>query len=161
VAKTEHTYNARLIWEGNSGEGTRSYTAYGRQYRILVAGKADLMGSADPAFRGDAKLHNPEDLLLTSISACHMLFYLSLCARQSVRVLSYQDDVQGRMTVHPDGGGKFDEVTLHPAVTIEGEENAALAAQLHETAHELCIDHTSVLAGIWVHRRRCPGFDDR
>jgi organic hydroperoxide reductase OsmC/OhrA len=133
-----HEYTARLIWEGNTGEGTASYTGYSRQYRVLVAGKPDLLGTADKAFRGEAEKHNPEDLFLTSISACHMLFYLSLCARKGVRVLAYEDEVHGKLMIHADGGGKFEEVTLHPSVTIADEEKAALAMQLHDSAHDLC-----------------------
>jgi organic hydroperoxide reductase OsmC/OhrA len=53
-------------------------------------------------------------------------------------VLAYEDEAHGRMVVQPNGAGKFEEVTLHPRVTIEGEKHAALAAQLHETAHEQC-----------------------
>ncbi|MBA2564200.1 MAG: OsmC family protein [Gemmatimonadetes bacterium] len=138
ITKGVHEYAARLIWDGNTGEGTAGYTSYGRQYRVLVAGKPDLAGTADPAFRGEADKHNPEDLFLASLSACHMLFYLSLCARKGVRVLAYEDDVQGRMVMRADGGGKFEEVTLHPSVTIADGKSAALAAQLHDTAHELC-----------------------
>jgi organic hydroperoxide reductase OsmC/OhrA len=76
-----HTYAARLVWEGNSGEGTASYEGCGRSYRVLIEGKPELIGTADPAFRGDASRHNPEDLFLAAISACHMLTYLALCAR--------------------------------------------------------------------------------
>lgn len=138
MTNSVHEYAARIIWKGNAGEGTASYTSYGREYKILVAGKPDLMGTADPAYRGERDKHNPEDLFLTSIAACHMLFYLSLCARRGVRVLAYEDDVYGMMMVHADGGGKFEEVVLHPSVTIEGEENTALAFELHDTAHDLC-----------------------
>ena len=43
-----HQYAARLVWDGNTGEGTASYTGYGRQYRVLIAGKPDLTsGLAD------------------------------------------------------------------------------------------------------------------
>ncbi len=131
-------YTARLIWDGNLGEGTASYTSYGRQYRVLVAGKPDLMGTADPAFRGEADKHNPEDLFLTAIASCHMLFYLSLCARKGIRVLTYEDDVSGTMTVDARGGGRFEEITLHPRVTIADAEGFEGAVQLHDTAHELC-----------------------
>ena len=133
-----HEYIARVIWDGNLGEGTSSYTSYGRQYHVVVAGKPDLAGTADPAFRGAADKHNPEELFLTSISACHMLFYLTLCARRGIRVVAYEDDVKGSMTVDASGGGRFEEVTLHPRVTIANGEDAASAVQLHETAHELC-----------------------
>lgn len=133
-----HEYVARLIWDGNLGQGTASYAGYGRQYRVLMAGKPDLAGTADPTFRGEAHKHNPEDLFLAAISGCHMLSYLALCARKGVRVLAYEDEAYGRMVVDAKGGGKFEEVSLRPRVTIEGEEHVALAEQLHETAHEEC-----------------------
>ena len=132
-----HEYVARLIWDGNLGKGTADYASYGRQYRVLMAGKPDLAGTADPTFRGEAHKHNPEDLFLAAISGCHMLSYLALCARKGVRVLAYEDEAHGRMVTDAKGGGKFEEVVLHPRVTIEGEQHAALAAQLHETAHDL------------------------
>jgi organic hydroperoxide reductase OsmC/OhrA len=138
MAEGEHAYTARVVWEGNTGEGTARYAGYGREYRVEIAGKPELAGSADPAFRGDARRHNPEDLFLASISACHMLFYLSLCARGGVRVLAYADQARGTMRVDAGGGGRFEEVTLHPEVTIGDEEHAALALRLHEKAHELC-----------------------
>jgi organic hydroperoxide reductase OsmC/OhrA len=133
-----HEYTARLIWDGNTGEGTARYAAYGRQYRVLVAGKPELAGTADPAFRGEADRHNPEDLFLAAVSACHMLFYLSLCARQGVRVLAYADDARGRMRIHADGGGRFEAIALRPTVTVADGTDTALAVRLHETAHDLC-----------------------
>jgi organic hydroperoxide reductase OsmC/OhrA len=136
--RRDHEYAARLIWDGNLGAGTSSYTTYGRQYRVLFEGKPDLIGTANPAFRGEADKHDPEDLFLASITACHMLSYLALCARKGVRVLTYEDDARGSLVLDSRGGGRFEEVTLRPSVTIADEENAALALQLHETAHELC-----------------------
>jgi organic hydroperoxide reductase OsmC/OhrA len=133
-----HDYAARLIWDGNSGEGTSGYERYGRRYRILVAGKPDLAGTADPMFRGEADRHNPEDLFLAAISACHMLTYLALCARRGIRVTAYEDDAHGRMALHANGGGAFEEVTLRPTVSIANAEYAPLALQLHASAHELC-----------------------
>jgi hypothetical protein len=51
IAKKPHHYQVALVWEGNLGTGTSDYTAYGRQYRVGIAGKPDLLGSADPMFR--------------------------------------------------------------------------------------------------------------
>ena len=138
MADGGHAYATRVVWEGNTGEGTARYTGYGREYRVAIAGKPDLRGSADPAFRGNAERHNPEELFLASLSACHMLFYLSLCARAGVRVLAYEDEARGTMRVDAGGGGRFEAITLHPAVTIDGGSDAALAAQLHDRAHALC-----------------------
>ena len=133
-----HEYAARLIWDGNLGHGTSSYTGYSRRYHVEVAGKPELVGTADPAFRGEADKYNPEDLFLTAIAACHMLSYLALCARKGIRVVAYEDEVSGTMTVDSNGGGRFEEVLLRPKVTLADAEGEARATALHETAHELC-----------------------
>ncbi len=133
-----HEYAARIVWEGNTGAGTSSYAGYGRQYRVQMAGKPDIMGSADPGFRGEAHKHNPEELLVIALSSCHMLSYLALCARNSITVVSYSDDASGVMKTTPQGGGKFESVTLRPRVSILERDKVTLAMELHEKAHELC-----------------------
>lgn len=134
----EHRYDAQVVWEGNRGEGTSRYDGYGRGYRVRVAGKPDLAGTADVPFRGQPDVHNPEDLFLASISACHMLTYLALCARQRIRVVAYEDAATGTMRLDSRGGGAFEEVVLHPAVTVASADQVEAAARLHERAHELC-----------------------
>lgn len=133
-----HAYANHLIWTGNLGDGTSSYAAYSRRYRVLVDGKPELIGSANRAFRGEANVHDPEDLFLASLSACHMLAYLALCARQGVRVLEYEDHASGILVTHADGGGQFESVTLSPVVTIAEGSDTDLAARLHDTAHARC-----------------------
>ena len=132
-----HEYRTHLHWDGNLGEGTSTYAGYGRQYRVLIDGKPELSGSANPIFRGDAARHDPEDLFLAAISSCHMLSYLALCARNGVRVVAYEDRASGTLELDSSGGGRFREVTLRPEVTIEGSDMER-AAHLHETAHEQC-----------------------
>ena len=136
--KGAHEYSSRLIWDGNTGDGTATYAGYGRQYHIVVAGKPDITGSADPAFRGDAAKLNPEDLFVASLSSCHMLSYLALCSLKGIRVVAYEDDAKGTMTVDADGGGRFVEVVLHPTVTITDSGHVALALELHDLAHAQC-----------------------
>jgi organic hydroperoxide reductase OsmC/OhrA len=135
---TRHLYDVTLIWDGNRGDGTHSYGAYGRDWRLCVDGKPELAGTADPAFRGAAEKHNPEDLFVGAIAACHMLFYLALCARQGVSVSAYEDAARGTMTLRPDGGGAFEELVLRPRVRLADARQAALAVQLHDTAHRQC-----------------------
>jgi organic hydroperoxide reductase OsmC/OhrA len=72
----KHHYKATIVWEGNEGTGTSQYNAYNRNHSISINEKVAIAGSSDPAFRGDKSKHNPEDLLLSSLSACHMLWYL-------------------------------------------------------------------------------------
>jgi len=140
----EHAYSARLVWEGNRGDGTSTYQGYGREWRIQVEGKPDVLGSADPLFRGDRDKHNPEDLLVMALSACHLLSYLALCARNKISVLSYVDEASGLMTTTPDGGGHFVSVTLRPRVEVTDTGMQALAMELHEMAHATCFIASSV-----------------
>ena len=134
----EHRYAARLIWDGNRGDGTSSYTAYGREYRITFDGKQVIDGSADPTFRGDAAKWNPEDMLVAAVVACHMLSYLALCAREKIRVVGYEDSAEGLMKTDRTGGGRFQSITLHPRVTIADAAHRERAMVLHERAHEQC-----------------------
>lgn len=142
MAKT-HAYGATITWDGAGEPGTSSYAAYGRSYQIAIKGKATLRGSADASFRGDPGLHNPEDLFVASLSACHMLSYLALCARHGIQVMGYEDAATGTMETGGEGGGRFIEVVLHPSVTI-AEGDATLAAMLHDKAHSLCFIANSV-----------------
>jgi organic hydroperoxide reductase OsmC/OhrA len=145
-----HTYTARITWTGNRGDGTAAYSAYSRRYRISIEGKPELLGSADPAFRGDAGMHNPEDLFLASVSACHMLFFLSLCARNGIRVAAYDDAPEGRLDLQPGGGGRFAKITLRPVVSVTDEEAIPHARRLHETAHRLCFVANSCSVPVYV-----------
>ena len=138
AAGSRYEYAARVIWTGNRGAGTADYASYGREHRIVVAGKPELEGSADPAFGGAPDRHNPEELFLAAIAACHMLFYLSLCARQDVRVLSYECEASGSLAITSEGGGRFDAVTLGPVVTVAPGTDLDLAGRLDDVAHERC-----------------------
>ncbi|HEX6135471.1 MAG TPA: OsmC family protein [Longimicrobiales bacterium] len=138
MSGTTHEYTSHLVWTGNHGTGTASYAGYGREHEIHVIGKPSLAGSADPVFRGDPARHNPEDLFVAAVAACHMLAYLALCARHGVVVLDYEDRPRGILVTHAGGGGKFDEVVLSPVVTIADGVHEALALELHDTAHERC-----------------------
>lgn len=134
----QHDYQARVVWDGNLGAGTARYDAYGRAYRVLVAGKVELAASADPAFRGDPTRHNPEELFLASVASCHMLFYLALCARSGVQVLAYEDQAAATLRVDGDGGGRFEAITLRPVVTIGSARNPEAPLALHDEAHRRC-----------------------
>jgi organic hydroperoxide reductase OsmC/OhrA len=138
MSNREHRYQARVTWDGNLGDGTSGYERYGRGYRVRIAGKPDLAGTADVAFRGEPDRHNPEDLFVAAISACHMLTYLALCAAQRVRVVAYEDAAAGTLREDARGGGRFEEVVLRPAVAVSSAGEVEAAARLHERAHELC-----------------------
>ena len=140
----EHSYQTLLQWTGNKGRGTQDYRAYDRAYEIEVKGKPIIHGSSDPAFRGDRTRYNPEELLVASLSSCHMLWYLHLCSEAQVIVVDYQDKAIGKMNETQNGSGRFTEVILQPEVTIVKKSDLDRAKQLHHEAHKFCFIANSV-----------------
>ncbi len=140
----QHNYTTRTEWTGNLGEGTATYRGYSRDHVITAAGKPQLPGSSDPAFRGDASRWNPEDLLVASLSACHMLWYLHLCTQAKITVLAYHDAAVGTMVEDEGGGGRFTQVVLRPVATLAAGGDTASATALHEEAHRMCYIANSV-----------------
>lgn len=133
----DHQYAARLTWTGAAEGGTTSYRAYSRRHQVSVEGKPVLDLTADPVFRGDPAILNPEDLLLAGLSSCHMLTYLALAARQGLVVVAYEDRATGTMR-EVGTGGHFTEVVLNLVVTIAAGQDSALAEHLHEQAGRDC-----------------------
>jgi len=138
-----HSYDVRVDWTGNDGVGTKSYREYRRDHTINIDGKPEIPGSSDPSFRGDRSRFNPEELLVASLSSCHMLWYLHLCAVNHVTVLEYRDAAQGFMEEEQNGAGQFVRVRLRPIVRI-ATGDAAKARTLHEEAHRCCFIARSV-----------------
>ena len=139
----DHRFVASLEWTGNRGAGTAGYRDYGRDHVITAAGKADVLGSADPVFRGDRDRWNPEELLLASLTQCHMLSYLYVAVANGIVVESYTDDAEGTLATTPDGGGHFREVVLRPVVTISAGD-PEVATRIHADANRLCFIASSV-----------------
>ena len=146
----QHEYKVQVAWSGNEGEGTRSYSGYRRDHTISAAGKPVLPGSSDPAFHGDASRYNPEELLVASISACHMLWYLHLCAEAGVVVTGYRDDASGVIAMNADGSGAFTAATLRPRVNLDSHSDPVRAQALHSEAHHLCFIAASVNFPIYI-----------
>jgi len=146
-----HTYEAMLRWTGARGTGTTGYAAYSRDHEVTFEGKPTILGSADPAFRGDPTRYTPEELLVAALTQCHMLWFLHLAATAGVVVVGYTDSAQGTMRVEAAGHGQFTEVVLRPCVTLgrAGHPDGRAVtdedlAALHARAREHCFIARSV-----------------
>ncbi|HEV2687003.1 MAG TPA: OsmC family protein [Bryobacteraceae bacterium] len=140
-----HHFEVKTTWTGNTGQGTSDYRAYKRDHEISGERKsAPILGSSDPVFRGDAARYNPEELLVGSLSTCHMLWMLHLCAEAGITIVEYTDQASGVMEEDADGSGRFTEVTLHPSMTITEAAKIQETQALHKRAHELCFIANSV-----------------
>lgn len=143
-----HRYQIRLDWTGNRGTGTSGYADYDRRHEVRAAGKPVIAGSSEPSFRGEADRWNPEELLVVSLSQCHLLWFLHLAADAGVLVTGYTDEATGTMRLNPDGSGQFTEVVLRPRVLVASAEMVEPAQRLHERVHSLCFIARSVNFGV-------------
>ena len=141
---TDHAYTVTVTWTGNRGTGTSAYREYDRAHEVSALGKPVLPGSSDPAFQGDRARYNPEEMLVASLSSCHMLWYLHLCSEAGIRVLEYVDCAEGVMQEARTGEGRFVEVVLQPDVLLAPGADRLRARALHEDAHRKCFIANSV-----------------
>lgn len=149
----EHHYELEMEWTGNRGTGTDQYRNYARDHIVRIVGKPELLGSSDPAFRGDRSRHNPEELLVAALSACHMLSYLHVCVKNGVVVTAYTDRATGTLRTIGDGG-QMAEVILYPEVTVRDADMVEKARSLHGEASRLCFIARSVNFPV-LHRPGC------
>lgn len=140
----EHRYALHARWTGDRGTGTSGYRDYDRAVTITIPGKQALEASADRPFRGDPTRWNPEDLLLAALSECHLLSYLHACVQAGVVVVGYDDEATGVMREDGRGGGAFEEVVLHPVVTVADASMVDAATAAHAQAHDWCFIARSV-----------------
>jgi organic hydroperoxide reductase OsmC/OhrA len=139
-----HEYKSTLTWIGNRGTGTSEYKSYDRDHDIQIDGKEIIHASSDPSFRGNKSRYNPEEMLVMSVSSCHMLWYLHIACVNGVVVTAYMDNAFGTMEENQDGSGQFKEITLRPRVTVLEKSMIEKANALHHEANKMCFIARSV-----------------
>ena len=138
-----HRFDCRLVWTGARQGPIQDYQTYSRECRVDFPGKPSLKMTSAAVFRGDPVIHDPEDLLVAALSACHFLSYAALCAKYKIQVVSYEDDASGVME-RTGKTFKFTDAVLKPRVTLAAGSDAEKARALHERAHEECFIAASV-----------------
>lgn len=144
MAATQHDFTSRIEWTGNRGEGTRSYRGYDRTWSVTTPGKPVIHCSNDPRLGGNPALPNPEDMLLSALAACHMLWYLHLASEAGIVVHSYQDTPIGVGESTPDGAGRFIRAILKPHIVVRQDADLAQTDAIHHEIHKVCFIARSV-----------------
>lgn len=139
-----HEYTATIRWTGNRGGGTSGYRDYDRDHEVEAPAKRPIAGSSDPAYRGDPARWNPEELLVSAVAQCHLLWYLHLAADAGIVVTAYVDHPLGTLEGTSDGVGQIREVLLRPEVTVAEAPMIGPALALHEGVGERCAIARSV-----------------
>jgi organic hydroperoxide reductase OsmC/OhrA len=139
-----HDFCSHIRWTGNLGQGNATYKGYARRWQVVTPGKPVIECSNDPLLGGDPTLHNPEDMLLNALSACHMLWYLHLAFEAGIVVLDYEDAPLGHGESVASGAGRFVGATLRPVITLAIGTDPLAADAVHGKIHEVCFIAKSV-----------------
>lgn len=146
---TTHEYPVSLSWAGS----TANYDNYSRNHEVQI-GEAGFRLSADPAFKGDPSLANPENLLVAAASSCQMLSFLAVSARSGVEVIVYSDEALGIMP-EDDLPVRITRITLKPSITVRTIKNSHQATvsrveRLIDKAHQSCYIANSLSSEIVI-----------
>lgn len=134
-----------LDWSRNGGPFERGN--YAKNHVIRFDGGQTLRNSsASGDYGGDASASNPEELLLSALSSCHMLTFLAVAANRGYVIDSYHDDASAELGKNADGKMAVVSATLAPKVTFSGDKqpNADEYAALQARAHAACFIANSV-----------------
>ncbi|HJU39180.1 MAG TPA: OsmC family protein [Tahibacter sp.] len=149
---SEHT--ATVSWQ--RGDAAFVDNRYSRAHRWRFDGGAEIAAAASPDVVApaltDASAVDPEEAFVAAIASCHMLWFLSLAAKDGWRVDSYADDAVGHMAPVRPGRLAFRDVVLRPRIVFGGERmpDAATIAALHGNAHDHCFIANSVRCEVRV-----------
>ena len=152
------TYTAEVEW--TRGDQVFTDGRYSRVHRIRFDGGVDIEGSASPhvvrAPFSSATGVDPEEMLVASLSTCHMLTFVDMAKRAGFRVDRYYDKAEGMMAKNARGKTAITRVTLRPEVVFSGERlpTATELDELHHRAHEECFIANSVTTEVVVEPRQ-------
>jgi organic hydroperoxide reductase OsmC/OhrA len=141
-------YTAKIAWTSDSPE-TFTKNRYSRGHEWSFDGGVTVPASSSPQvvnrFSVGAAV-DPEEALVASASACHMLTFLYLAARAGFRIDSYTDNAVGEMTANENGKQWVSRITLDPQIEWAGDKlpTEDEIADLHHRAHEECYIANSI-----------------
>lgn len=135
--KKEFRFEVHTQWKKEQFTNSKTHVSQ-------VNGKESLTISSAREFKGEPDKYNPEDLLLSALSSCHMMSYFYVCQQNGIEIESYTDNAQAILELQTDSSGAFQKVILNPQVTLKDTSQNVLAISLHKKAHQLCFIANSV-----------------
>jgi organic hydroperoxide reductase OsmC/OhrA len=147
-------HRAAVHWKRTSADF--AYATYNRAHEITFKDdKVVVDASAAPAFKGDAARVDPEEAFVASLSSCHMLSFLYVCAIKHLTVDAYDDEASGALEKRADGKMWIAHVVLRPRVRFAPGVNVDRSTldAIHHRAHDECFIANSVKTDVTVEPR--------
>lgn len=125
---------------------------YSRNHTAVLNGQQSVNVSASVEFKGDPLCADPEQLLVSAVSSCHMLTFLAIAEFQGYRVDSYEDRAVGYLEATPGAGSSITRIDLSPKITFGGDNlpNDVALKRMHAGAHKNCFIAKSLKATVNV-----------
>ena len=146
------SHKATIAWQD---DGAFASGRYSRAHEMRFDGGAVVRGSSSPhvvplPFSDPAGV-DPEEALVASVSACHMLWFLNLAQEAGLHVESYVDEAEGVMGRVGRGRMAVTRIALRPRIGFAGAEpDPEQVGRLHHEAHERCFIANSLKTEIVV-----------
>lgn len=141
-------YFAKIVW--NSDGSDFQTGKYSREHTWSFDGGVEVKASSSPhvvplPFSTENAV-DPEEAFVASLSSCHMLWFLSIAAKNGFSVKSYIDESSGVMGKNDEGKVAMLSVTLRPKVEFSGSNISTpeIIEAMHEKAHSECFIASSV-----------------
>lgn len=131
-------YENSVVWTG------------GRDGVSTSPGKAEVVVSSAPEFKGDAAKWSPEDLQVGALNACLMLTFLAFASREEVAIVAYRSHAEGLLE-HRDGKYRITEVNVRARVAVGSEADMQIAKEVSQFVKENCFISNSITAKVsWI-----------
>ncbi|MFZ1625888.1 MAG: OsmC family protein [Gammaproteobacteria bacterium] len=145
---SEHT--ALIRW--HNSRATMESDSYPRDHHWEFPGGPAVQGSAAESYGGGKGCIDPEEGLVASVAACHMLTFLAIAAKKKMVVASYTDQPVGHLEKDADGRIAITRIELRPVVQFGSgtEVSADDLRRLHDSAHRNCFIANSIKAEVSV-----------
>lgn len=130
-----------------------AYPDYNRDHSWKFGNDIEVKASSAPEFLGSPGRVDPEEAFVASVSSCHMLTFLAICARKRITVNAYRDHAVGYLEKNADGLLTISKVELFPVIEFENPPPADEVLQhLHHQSHEQCFIANSIRSEVKVMR---------
>ncbi|AWM29457.1 OsmC family protein [Sinorhizobium fredii] len=145
---SEHT--VRIEWTAT--EHIKEPGTYSRDHQSIISPKVSIPVSAAPDYLGNSELADPEQLLVSALASCHMLYFLAICEASGYKVSTYADDAIGTVAKSPVGFHWVSSITLRPRVSFSSEKqpDREALARLHHRAHKGCFIANSIRSKVSI-----------
>lgn len=142
-------YGATVAWH-LAPDAHFEYETFDRSHEWTFGGGEVVSASASPEYFGSHNRVNPDEAVIAATASCHMLTFLSIAAKQRLKVLSYVDRPVGVVEKNQDGRAAITRIDLRPRAVFETDPDEAALRKLHDAAHRNCIVANSLRAEIII-----------